>query len=834
LTLHRHTLALIGVLATIALAATPALAGPGLPRTYDVQQIDSPAPRSGGAFGWGVAAGDYTGDGKADLLVAQAQTGPGQIFMFDGATGQHFDTIDPPEQNPDNAAQPPVLAFVYVEHFPDIGSCPGGDGADADKICDAALIGPNDGVPEIVSGSRNLRVNKDDGSTLPVGGTTGDPRIGRGYIFDGATRAVLKRIDMPVADRQLQATLAGASPGNASPQFGRVMMAPQGLPPCSGSAAEANNLGVGDCPGPIPPMADNFSERIGDAVGDGQKPDIVITARNFNERTGPAPSPDPTPSVAHEFSAAGSHCSTGAPGGTCQGGRAWVYAGEDIVGTSPQAILDTPSYTIKDPEAQRAPSGSPEFGGNMFRLGDVGSNLPANPAPPAGDGAPARRPDGRPDFVITARNLDYPMKNPETPTYEDVGAAFLFDGVTGTRLNTYPSPEPQARSQFSGSFNSGLPLGDVGVTNYPDVVLPAPLQNAAFTDSGKTWAFRGDVLGPGGGGEQSWQFSDMTDPTPQLGEGFGASSSGVGDLVDSEPGNEMLIGAWAPFDPNTIETENIVNDLHFFNVITHKSLQTIPDPTQEGGSGFGVGITPMGDLNGDGFLDFAVSSYTSNAPPDGQGGQGRAFIFRSNNSPLPAPPTAPAPTVTAPRVLRPGSCTNDTIGTDRSERIRGTAAGDRIFGFGGRDVIAGLQSDDCIDGGRGGDRLNGGADEDRVIGRGGNDRLRGRRDDDRLFGGAGRDRLWGGFGDDLLAGGPRNDILEGDFGDDRLFGEGGNDLLRGGAGTNGLDGGRGNDRINAVNHRGDNISCGRGRRDRVLADPIDVVRVDCEIVRRKR
>ena len=860
-----------------ALAVAPAaFAGPGLPRTYDVQQIDSPNPIPGGAFGWGVAAGDYTGDGKPDMLVPQAQhqqsptTEPSQIFLFNGANGSLVDTINQPEDNPDprdaqnRMPQPPTLAFVYVEHMPDIGSCrpPGGlpaDGPDPDKICDLTEIGGKDGIPEIIAGSRNLRVNKTDGATPP---TTDDQRLGRAYIFDGATRTVLKRIDMPKPDRQAEAMVKPikamtdtkpADPG-ATPQFGRLMMVPQGLAPCAGPRAEANNLGVGPCPDPIAPdPASPTAERIGDVVTPtptstpptptpaGPQPDIVITARNFVERTGappPAdpnampPRPAPTPATVAEYAATGSQCASAAAGSTCTGGRAWVYAGEDIVGTSPTAILDTARYTIKDPESQT--TGSPEFGGNMFRLGDVGSNLPQNPEnPPPGTAVdPAKRPDGRPDFVIPARQLDYPIKNPDT-SFEDAGAAFLFDGPTGARLRTYVNPEPQARAQFSGSFNSGLPVGDIGVTALPDLVLPAALQNNVFTDAGKAWAFTGEPGGAGGGATGSLQFSDMSDPTPQRGENFGGSISGAGNLVDGEPGNELMIGGFGPFDPATEETNNNINDVHIFNGTRGKSLQDIPDPGQERGSGFGVGMTPMGDLNGDGFLDFAVTSYQSNAPPNGKGGQGRAFIFRSNNSGSPAAPGAGAAVSGPPRLLRPGRCANDTAGTNRGERLGGTEAGDRMFGFGGKDLVVSYAGADCIDGGSDNDRVDAGGGADRLLGGKGNDKMYGREEHDRLFGMSGKDTLYGGFGDDLVAGGSGNDVLEGGSGNDRLFGETGNDLIRAGAtGRSGVDGGRGNDRINARNRRRDSITCGSGF-DRVLADRGDIVRRGCERVRRK-
>src|SRR3954454_6974817 len=122
--MHRMTGIGVVVLAVLMPGAVAQASAPGMPRTYSVQRVDSPLPRAGGSFGWGISSADLTGDGKADLLVAQAQTGPGRIFIYDGVTGGLVDTIDPPELNPDHAAQPETLAFVYVETMPDIGSCP--------------------------------------------------------------------------------------------------------------------------------------------------------------------------------------------------------------------------------------------------------------------------------------------------------------------------------------------------------------------------------------------------------------------------------------------------------------------------------------------------------------------------------------------------------------------------------------------------------------------------------------------------------------------------------------------------------------------------------------
>ncbi len=819
------------VAVTTAGSATALAEQPGLPRTYDATRIDTPNPIPGGAFGWGISSADLTGDGKLDLLVAQSQTGPGQVFVYDGATGRNIDTIDPPERNPRNAdgsITDEQLSFVYVETMPDIGSCPGGDGPDADKICDLPTIGPGDGIPEILAGARSLRVNATDGSTPAV---AADRALGRGYVIDGRTRAVLKRIDMPQADRMTQQTRG------ASPQFARVMISPQAMAPCAGSAAENNNAGVGPCPITPTPV------RIGDLDGRGQ-PDIVITARSFLEASGPNPATPvpvtdpPTPPNVPGSAAPGSECRVlAANGGTCSAGKAWAYAGEDIAGSNPRAILDTAMFTVQNPDAQGGPgrvAGGTEFGGNLFRLGDVTG-------------------DDRPEFVIPARNTDYPLKNPD-PGLVDVGASYLVNAsaftagnpprttAAGQVISTYLHPEIQARSAFGVSFNGGKAVGDLGSDTLPDVLLPSPLQNDVHTDDGVMYVFNGAPAGAGGGSQGSFQFARLRDPEPKIGGNFGGAHSGVGDLVGGleNPANEVIVGGFR-FDTFTEASQSTTTSLHIINPQTERTLQSIPDPDRARGSGFGIGITPMGDLNGDGFLDIAASSYLYNGSV---AGQGRAYILRSNNTPLPTsppPPGAPAgPSAPAPVAgpqpvpsLVPGACKNETTGTSRPDRLQGTLAGDGIFGLAGNDVIDAFQGADCVDAGPDADRVFAGAGDDRLIGGSGDDRLYGETDADRLFGGTGNDHLVGAAGRDRIAGGSGNDVLSGGDDRDELFGEAGDDLLQAGDGRNLLDGGSGDDRIEARNGETDDVRCGTGKKDRAIVDRGDRVS-GCESISRPR
>ncbi|MDP8942873.1 MAG: hypothetical protein M3N16_01940 [Actinomycetota bacterium] len=845
--LKRVALPLAGLMLLSATTATGAFAqAPGLPRTYDVQRIDTPEPVCGEAdparclppatptaslnFGWGMSSADLTGDGKLELLVSQSQSNvPGAVFIFDGGTGQPLPNgeIRPPERN--FGGNDEELAFVYVEKLPDIGSCPGGA---ARELCPLPTVGPPDGRPEIIAGSRALRV--DPSSPKDGDRDSGDPKTGRAYVFDGATRAVLKRIDMPVGDRQLQKRL-GVAGGNA---FGRIVMNPSGMPACRGPAAEGNNAGVAVCPS-LPDAV-----RIGDVDGGG-KPDFGIGVRGFRETGGGVTvdvNEDGTVDSKDVTAAPGSQCANSRAATCSSVGRAYVYRGEEIAGTDPKEILDgtvdgnetgstSPETvtTIKNPFAQT--SGS-EFGGNIFRVGDVGRCTSATSC--------TTNPDGKPDVIVADRGINYPLASP-SDELADVGASYAFDGTTGGRIFIYRHPEPQPRAEFAGGFNSGLAPGDLGNTEVPDVFHGAPVQNYRTTAEG-----RGYVLTQGV--SRGLHFATLSDPTPNLGENFGASSTGVGELVGGPEAaaNELLVAGYGPFNTNSDQVRRVIGDVHFFNPQSERALQTIPDPDGEQGrgSGFGMGITPMGDLNGDGFLDFAVSAYLSDAPgpcPPGsapscgsnQAGQGRAFIFRSNNSPAPVPPATAAPQPTSPRTLVAGACANETVGTDRGDTLNGTPAGDAMFGFGGGDVIAGFEADDCLDGGTGHDRLVGGGGDDQIRGRSGKDRLHGSEGKDQLYGEAGNDRLNGGTWNDLLAGGDGNDVLTGGGGADRLFGEDGNDAITAGSvGTKRIDAGRGNDKVNAANGRRDRVNCGAGR---------DVARVDrsdrvqrCERVYRAR
>ncbi len=587
------------LVASVAAAGLAPAASADLPRTYAVQRVDGPTPTLAAGFGGGVAnVGDLNRDGSDDFALgvsAGSAGGNGQVFVFSGTTGERFDTISAPDPGGAGTASA-LFGIPFVGPMPDIGSCPG---RSTGQLC-TNPIGPKDGVPELLIGARGVDV----GGVLDVG---------RAYVYDGATRALVKRIDMPPADRTPTAVSSGGA------WFGRAVVSPAGSPPCSGLG------GIGPCQ----PTSD--AVRLGDFDGGGL-PEVVVGASRYTE----------SPATAFPTS----HCARTA-GATCiSAGRAYVYRGEDIAGSDPGVTLETAFRTVRNPAAQADDPNTVDittrrelFANAIAPVGDVGGCTTAGVA--AGDRCPATGssnvPDGRPEILISGLRVDVPMDNPD-PAFADAGVDFLVDGRTGAVLYTYQHPEPQAGAVL-GSSIGGPAVGTLGDSPLPDVYLSAVTQNGRFKAEGRGYVMSGDIKAF----TSTINFSLLNDPTPSPAGDFGAGYTAVGDLVTG-PGvfrNELLVGQGSLGEPRNDE---LLSDVHFFDTGKSVALQSIADPDQNPGSRFGADVITLGDLNSDGFLDFAVAAPAFSGAAGA--GQGRLYIFRSDNSP--APPTVPVAPPAAP------------------------------------------------------------------------------------------------------------------------------------------------------------------------------------------
>jgi hypothetical protein len=589
----RAPLFVVALASGAALAALPSVALGALPAGYNVQRVDSPNITVGGDFGIAmVTPGDLNGDGEQDIVIGTDEHGGsvGQVFELSGVDGSTIRIINAP----DTGGTGTLESFgSYVGGLADLGSCSGGSPG---ATCGLATIGAPDGVPEILVTALGVDVTFTDPDTsLPV--TLVD--AGRAYVIDGATGAVLKRVQMPVQDLDDQLDAPG---GAKKPAFGRTVLSPMS------QFGTANGA---------PPMAVQKGDVTGDGTGD-----FIVDASDYFETDATA-NPE-------------SDCAISSPPNEClQAGRGYLFRGEDVAGSSPATILDAPLYTVKNPAAQADDPTTPvntdreNLGYSIAPVGDLGKcNINPGPGMECINANSTGTPDGRPDIALSShRTDDFGMF--------DVGVFMLLDGTNGSVLYTYHHPEPQPASLFAFSNYNQPAFGDLGQSTAPDIYQAAMRQNNPYTGGGKGYVMNGAFKQ--GGSPNSISFSTMVDPTPQPSEDFGTSSAGIGNVF-GDSRNELLIGAYGPHNPGT--NPDAINDVHIFDPIHEVPLQTIPAPDQQPGLGFGTSLAPLGDLNEDGFLDFAVGAGLFDGTATGGGcptppalcaDTGRVYIFRSNN-----------------------------------------------------------------------------------------------------------------------------------------------------------------------------------------------------------
>lgn len=183
----------------------------------------------------------------------------------------------------------------------------------------------------------------------------------------------------------------------------------------------------------------------------------------------------------------------------------------------------------------------------------------------------------------------------------------------------------QAAASFGASVASA---GDVDGDGHDDLIVGAPHHDGAQANVGSAFLFSGSSTGLSA--SPTWQV-DGTQP----GARFGFEVASAGD-VNGDGYDDVLVSALLHDDASApgVTDEGLVE----LYLGSSTGLATTPAWTFAGGQDFawlGRSVASVGDLNGDGYSDVALSAprYQSSAST-----LGRVFVFHGSATGLPATP----------------------------------------------------------------------------------------------------------------------------------------------------------------------------------------------------
>jgi len=219
-------------------------------------------------------------------------------------------------------------------------------------------------------------------------------------------------------------------------------------------------------------------------------------------------------------------------------------------------------------------------------------------------GIPDVNGDGRGDVVIGEHQVD---------------RAYIFDGSTGLRLRTLVSPNQETDGYFGNSVSG---IADVNGDGRGDVVVGAFSENLGIShDAGRAYIFDGSTGAP---------LHTLVSPNLQGGGEFGYSVSGVPD-VNGDGRGDVVIGALVEFTRGRA---------YIFDGSTGLVLHTLVSPNAQLYGDFGYSVSGVPDVNGDGRGDVVIGARRelySGSPSQA----GRAYIFDGSTGAFLRPVSSP-------------------------------------------------------------------------------------------------------------------------------------------------------------------------------------------------
>jgi len=261
-------------------------------------------------------------------------------------------------------------------------------------------------------------------------------------------------------------------------------------------------------------------------------------------------------------------------------GRAFVYHG------SGSGLAASPAWTAESDQ------GSGGFGSSVSTAGDVNG-------------------DGYSDVIVGAETYD----NGET----NEGRAFVYHGsASGLAASADWTAESNQAIAFFGSSVSTA--GDVNGDGYSDVIIGAHLYDNGETSEGRAFVYHGSA----GGLAASAAWTAEGD---SLGAVFGASVSTAGD-VNGDGYSDVIVGAY-DYENGEISEGRALLYQGSASGLAASPIWAVE--SNQAGAQFGFSVATAGDVDGDGYSDVIVGA---NAYTNGEGGEGRAFLYQGSASGL--------------------------------------------------------------------------------------------------------------------------------------------------------------------------------------------------------
>ncbi|KQS28120.1 FG-GAP-like repeat-containing protein [Dyadobacter sp. Leaf189] len=216
--------------------------------------------------------------------------------------------------------------------------------------------------------------------------------------------------------------------------------------------------------------------------------------------------------------------------------------------------------------------------------------------------------DGYSDIIITANMYDKGQTNE--------GAAFIHHGSAQgiSPVAALTLEMNQAEAQFGSSAGSA---GDVNGDGYADVIVGAKYYDNGHLNEGAAFVFQGSKTGSSANPVSTLESNKASAQ-------FGSSVASAGD-INGDGYSDVIVGAIAYDNGHDDEGAVFVwrGGAGGIDMITTTSLsQGQPD------SRMGCSVSGLGDINGDGFDDVAVSAPQYD---HGQEDEGVVFVYHGSN-----------------------------------------------------------------------------------------------------------------------------------------------------------------------------------------------------------